>query len=101
MPNPRGTAKLAILQDAWAECAGNWKSSQLFKKITNRSTVTSHGARVWLTRAQIAKKYDSNEIANEICDAKLNDAELKESHTKMHPDAPTNEARVLQYAFQM
>ena len=46
---------------------------------------------MWLTRSQIAKKYDSELTANEICDGKLNDAELKESHTKVHPDAPTNE----------
>lgn len=33
-------------------------------------------------------------MANEICDAKLADPELRESHTKPHPDAVNNEVGV-------
>ena len=83
---------MQVLQDAWAQCSGEWRKSELYKKFVERSTTTSHGARVWLTRAQIAKKYDSWELANEICDAKLNDSELCQTHVKWHPDAPGNEA---------
>ena len=55
--------------------------------------MTSHGARVWLTRYQIARIYNSEEVANEICEAKLADPELKETHTKLHRDCPHLEAR--------
>ena len=61
--------------------------------MIERTTHKSHGARVWLTRHQIAAKYHSDEMADSICDAKLNDPELRESHTKPHPDAPHVEAR--------
>ena len=87
-----GSEKLQVLQDAWTECAGDWKRSSLYLKMTNRTTSTSHGARTWLTRQQLTKKYDSADIAAEICDAKDKDPELRKSHTKPHPDAPGVEA---------
>ena len=88
-----GSAKLQLLQDAWASCAGEWKKSELWKKKLERKKTSAHGARVWLTRGQIATKYQSDEMASAICDAKLADEELKSTHTKDHPDAPGVEAR--------
>lgn len=82
-----GSQKLQVLQDAWAQCAGEWRKSELFKKFTERTTSSSFGARIWLTRAQIAKKYDSQSIADQICDAKVADPELaphKQNGTQMH-----------------
>lgn len=87
-----GSQKLQVLQDAWAQCAGEWRKSELFKKFTERTTSSSFGARIWLTRAQIAKKYDSQSIADQICDAKVADPELAATQTKWHPDAPGVEA---------
>ena len=51
-----------------------------------------HGARVWLTRKQIAMKYGDPAVADQICDAKLADEELKATQTKEHADAPGVEA---------
>ena len=90
-PSNQGSAKLQVLQDAWAECQGQWTRSGLYKRISERRSVTSKGARVWMTRAQIARKYESWDVANEICNSKLADEELKATHTKPHPDAPNNE----------
>ena len=45
-----------------------------------------------MTRSQVQQKYGSKEIADQICDAKLRDAEVAKSHTKWHPDAINNEA---------
>lgn len=90
-----GSAKLQLLQDAWTECKGEWRSSSLYKQMVERKRTSKHGARVWLTRMQIAQKYQSQEVADEICRAKLDDPELYKSHTKPHMDAPNNEARHL------
>lgn len=51
-----------------------------------------HGARVWLTKQQLTKKYGCPQVAQQIVDAKMSDAELFESQTKPHPDAPQSEA---------
>ena len=40
----------------------------------------------------MAQKYKDANVANHICDAKLQDEELKETQTKYHPDADGNEA---------
>ena len=95
IPNCPGSAKLQLLQDAWTACQGEWKKSELYLKIVERRKTTAHGARVWLTEHQIAAKYGSPDMAREICAAKLADAELKQTHTKPHPDCPTVEAGLL------
>ena len=87
-----GSEKLQILVDEWASCQGRWKDSQLLERMRARKSTSVHGARVWMTRAQVAQKYGSQEVADEICNGKLNDPETKETHTKPHPDAPTSEA---------
>ena len=60
--------------------------------MTAKKSCRKHGARVWLTRGQIAAKYGDQQVADEICDAKLLDDSLKDSHTKPHPDAPNSKA---------
>lgn len=79
--------------EAWTECAGEWKRSQLYIRIKKASKESEHGARVWLTRGQIKKKYRSEQIANQICDSKLHDPKMFETQTKEHPDLPEREAR--------
>ena len=88
-----GHDKLQILLDAWSSCDGDWRSSELYLKMVSRKTASTYGCRKWLTRQQIALKYDNNMgLADTICDGKLADAELMKTHTKFHPDAPGNEA---------
>ena len=89
----QGSAKLQLLQDAWTECQGEWRKSSLYKRITQRSSVSQRGARVWMTRAQIARKvWKSWDVANEICNSKVGKMRSsKQTHTKPHPDAPNNE----------
>lgn len=61
--------------------------------LKSRETERNYGARVWLTRAQIANKFHSQDAADTICDAKLADPQLKDTHTKWTPDADGVEAR--------
>ena len=87
-----GSEKLQILVDEWASCQGNWKESRLLERMRARKSTSVHGARVWMTRAQVAQKYGNQEVADEICNGKLTDEETKATQTKPHPDAPNSEA---------
>ena len=89
----QGSGKLQVLMEEWMATAGDWREAKLYQRMTAKKTERKHGARVWLTRAQLLMKYGSQEIVEEIVTAKLSDPELKESHTKPHPDAPQSEAR--------
>ena len=80
--------------------AGDWKQSKLYQRMTAKRTERKHGARVWLTRPQLLMKYGSQEVVDEIVNAKLSDPELKETQTKPHPDAPQSEARQIIFWFE-
>lgn len=87
-----GSQRLQVLQEQWSACAGKWKESSFYLQMQQRDSTRKHGARLWLTRAQLAKKYESQSVADEICDAKLAaDEETRKLQVKPHPDAPTNE----------
>ena len=61
-------------------------------KIAERKQDRKYGARKWMTRADIARKYQDKSIADEICNSKLSDPDTALTHTKPHPDSPQNEA---------
>ncbi|CAK9034035.1 Uncharacterized protein SCF082_LOCUS20718 [Durusdinium trenchii] len=86
--------KLQVLLDEWLSCGGRWTESTFYIRATERSTHSTRGARVWLTRDQIAEKYKSREIANMICDQKLSDPEAFRTQTKLHPDCDKEEMRL-------
>ena len=88
----QGKARLQVLQDAWNQCEGNWSRSDLYLRLTNRTTHSQKGARVWMTHSQLTKKYESASIADQIVNAKLQDEELSRTHVKPHPDMPNNQA---------
>ena len=88
-----GSEKLAVLLEDWIACDGCWVESSFYKRVTQRTTTSRRGCRVWLTREQIRIKYGgSHKIADMICDSKLNDPESFKHQTKVHPDCPDNEA---------
>lgn len=60
--------------------------------MISRKSVRNRGARVWLTRHQIIQKYGDADVADHIIRAKTEDAQLRESQTRPHPDTPQVEA---------
>ena len=74
-----------MLRDAWEQCEGEWNRSALYKRFVEKNATTQHGARVWLTRSQVARKYESQSMADKICNAKLQDAETKEKKQQGAP----------------
>lgn len=91
MPS-QGSERLAALKEEWAACAGVWKRSALYKKMRTSKKTSNHGARLWLTKSQIAKKYDSLEVAQAIIDAKMEDEVLKKTQVRPRKDCPNNQA---------
>ena len=70
-----------------------WRESEIMLKFQEKKHNRHHGVRKWMTKAEVARKYNNDEsIANEICNAKLSDPEVAKSQTKPHPDAPQNKA---------
>ena len=47
-----------------------------------------------MTRAQVILKYGDRTLGNSICDAKLEDPEMRKHAVKPNPDAPDVEARL-------
>ena len=85
IPSP-GREKLQVLMDEWMSCGGKWKQSAFYKRCTDRTTHSERGARVWMTRQQISNKYQSDDVANRICQQKIDDPELYRTQTKSHSD---------------
>ena len=63
----------------------------MYLKMSSKTKHSSYGARVWVTKTQLERKY-TPEIALKIIQAKLADPEAMKSQVKSHPDLPDDEA---------
>ena len=96
----RGTEKLALLQEQWESCQGKWSESQFLFQLKESSRTRKRGCRSWMTRAQVASKYgDDWDLANQICDDKMEDPHGEGKIWKKNPDAPLNAVAWLMYMF--
>ena len=82
-----------MLVDEWISCKGEWKQSKLYERMVAKKSCRKHGARVWMTKGQIAQKYSDKAVAEQICAAKMADEATRDSQTKPHPDLPDSEAQ--------
>lgn len=64
-----------------------------------KKSCRKHGARVWMTKGQIAQKYSDKAVAEQICAAKMADEATRDSQTKPHPDLPDSEAQTGGWCF--
>ena len=81
------------IYEKWLSCGENWKSSSWVLSLQTTSTDVRKGARRWMTRAQIASKYDDPTIADEIVQAKM--APDCAHQRKPHPDLPNRDVSSL------
>ncbi|CAK9008008.1 unnamed protein product [Durusdinium trenchii] len=82
------TRKLQLLFEQWVSASEKWSSSSLVISMKQRHQRRHKGGRRWLTKAQIAIKYNSKELAEEICHHKESDEYLRSTETKPFPDKP-------------
>ena len=88
----QGTEKLALLQEQWESCKGDWSKSEFLVQLRESSATRKRGCRAWMTRAQVAAKYQNDwELANQICDDKKDDPHGEGKTWKRNPDAPRSE----------
>lgn len=72
--------------ERWLPCGEDWKKSSWALSLEKTSTERRKGARRWMTKSQIERKYESKEIAQEIVASKM--APECEHQRKRHPDLP-------------
>lgn len=83
----RGPARLAILQEQWAECNGHWTESTFYKQLKQETRMRRKGCRKWLTHAELKLKYGDADVAQKIVDQKeLEDPEATGEQVRAHPD---------------
>ena len=83
-----GSEKLQVLQEQWLQCDGAWKKSTFYLEIKKSKAERKRGCRMWMTRAQLVAKYNSESLADEIIANK--EADPNGNQVKDHPDAPGN-----------
>lgn len=88
---PQGTNKnemLQVLYEQWVQAGGQWETSQLV--VQARSTIkgSKTGARRWMLRADIVKKYGCEVTADELIHAKESDPALRRTQVRDHPELP-------------
>ena len=80
--------RLQILLEQWISCAGIWKESALYIRMSSKKAFKKRGCRAWLTFQQIAERYGSEDVARQITETKLGDEEARRSQVREHPDCP-------------
>ena len=82
----RDSGKLSLLFEQWMSCAGLWAHSEFYIELKKKTTHRQYGSRVWLTRSEMAQKYGSMEVADNIIAAKENDPEIAATQIRLHKD---------------
>ena len=78
------------IYEKWLSCGEDWRQSSWAVSLCSTTTENRRGARRWMTKAQIARKYEDPSIADEIVESKMQ-PEFSH-HRKPHPDLPNREA---------
>ena len=77
----------SILFEAWLNCSGNWKASQLFLNAKSSYRTRKKGTRVWMFRWEVESKF-GKEAAYAIIQRKLADETLRTTEVRRHPELP-------------
>ena len=72
--------------EQWVMARKDWKQSQLLVQIKTQHKGSKVGARRWMLRKEIAKRYESEEIADEICDFKEKDPVMCKTCVRDNPE---------------
>lgn len=56
-----GLQEMQNVYERWLSCSEDWAKSSWAVSLTTKSKEKKRGARRWMTRAQISKKYESDE----------------------------------------
>ena len=66
---------------------GHWKNGMILKSVVNKHRGVATGVRKWLTRDQIVKHFDSEDIADAMVTRKKSKEELH-AEIREHPELP-------------
>ena len=88
IPGSRKNEKLAVLFEEWASSGEDWTKSRMVIEMKTKDRHRVRGSRRWLTESEISEKYNSPEIARDICTNKLENEQLRATTVREHPDLP-------------
>ena len=80
---------LQVLWEQWIQADGEWDKSQLVVQARSSVSGSKTGARRWMLRQDIIKKYGNDEsIADELIRKKESDPHLRKTQCRDHPELP-------------
>jgi len=87
----QGTNKnemLQVLYEQWVQAGGKWDSSQLVIQARTCIKGSKTGARRWMMRSEIVKRYGCEATADELILVKESDPTLLRTQVRNHPELP-------------
>ena len=82
----RNVPMLQVLQEQWTACSGVWTESAFYLEVKQKRRNRTYGSRRWMCRSELASKFGSLEVAQQIIDAKMADPEARVSQIRANPD---------------
>ena len=79
---------MTSLYEDFMQCHGAWRNSIIYKSIKRTSRSGVRGVRKWLTRSQMMKIFEDEEIVKAIILRKENDPTLAQNEIREHPECP-------------
>lgn len=80
--------KMSVLFEEWCAAGENWKSSEFVVQMKTINKTRRRGARKWMTKADLIKKYGSEDVAVAIIQGKESDKRLRDTQIRPHPEVP-------------
>jgi len=77
---------LQILLEQWTSCNGQWAQSEFFLQIKQKRRNRTIGSRRWMCKAELLSKFGSQDVVNQLIQAKTLDAEIAATHVRANPD---------------
>lgn len=80
------SAMLQVLMEQWTGCGGVWAQSEFVLTVRQKKKHRTYGCRRWFCKSELAAKFGSDTVAQQIVDAKEADEEASKSQVRANPD---------------
>ena len=72
--------------EQWTGCGGVWAQSEFVLTVRQKKKRRTYGCRRWFCKSELAAKFGSDTVAQQIVDAKEADEEASKSQVRANPD---------------
>ena len=81
---------MQTLYEDYIACAGVWRKSMVYKRITSSRRNQKRGCRKWLTFDQLLEVFKSKSVVEALVQRKMSDKTLRRTEVRNHPEVPGN-----------